>query len=181
MLFRFLPVLLIAVAACSAVEERERPVWAFGAASLRRDPLPPALDSLEAWGDYYEGARPVAYAVDLNNDGENEFLVRTDSAQCGPYGGCPTKLITRRNGHYVDVLDTLADLVYVTNKHVREWPVLWVYIRGIDGGLFRAVFDGTTYKFAETLRSTRDTWESESEGEVKPDSLFELLQGIPIR
>jgi hypothetical protein len=178
-----LPVVVCAVlAGCQQESVRERPEWAFGVESVRRDPLPPELDTLKAWGDYYDGAAPVAYAVDLNEDGEQEYLVRADSAQCGPYGGCPTKLIFRSNGGYVDVLDALAEYVYVTNHRVNRWPVLWVSVRGIDGGLFRFVFDGKSYQAAETLRNTRQLRERDPDGEmVGRDSLSDMLDNVPTR
>src|SRR5438034_6766778 len=135
----------------------ERPLWQFGESSLRTDTLPAELDSLRDWGEYSDAERPVAYAIDLNRDGKMDWLVRSSKRLCGPFGGCAIRLLTRdATGEWTAVLDDLARDVMVTNKVVNGWPVLWIYLGGIDGGVFRMAFRDGKYRLLATLLARRN-------------------------
>ncbi|MEO5815562.1 MAG: hypothetical protein ABIT20_09815 [Gemmatimonadaceae bacterium] len=153
----------------------EKPVWKFGEATTRTDELPAELDSMVAWGDYPEAARPVAYGIDLNGDGSKEWFVRANHGLCG-FGGCPTALMTRAaDGRFIVSLDGLVREVYVTNRRAAGWPVLWVLVGGRDGGLFRMEVKNGAYFPSRTLRRTADEWTATSE------SLAALLKAAPSR
>ena len=115
----------------------------------------------------------IAYAVDLNGDGGREYFARGHSRVCGR-AGCPMALFVRQpDGRYADEIDGLVRDVYVTSIRRNGWPVLWVYVGGIDGGLFRFARTGGSYADAGTLYTT-----SEAMAEVpqpKVDSPLKLL------
>lgn len=159
----------------------ELPEWGFGEGSTRTDSLPRELNNLWAWGGYPEDQPPVAYAIDLNGDGRDEFLVRSHDAECGQYGGCPMRLMTREpDGQFIDVLDRLAKVVYVTNHRVNGWPVLWTVVGGTDGGLFRLELRGNAYSVTKTLRRNRDTEEWSPE-QMERDSLWHAVSAAELR
>jgi len=159
---------------------REIPLWVFGEGSDRTDALPADLDSLRSWGDYADGVSPVAYAVDLNDDDRPEWLVRAAPTLCGK-AGCPLKLITRKaDGTLVDLLDGLAQAIYVTNRRVNGWPVIWVYTGTLHGGLFRMELSGEGYEMTDTLRLWIDNVEWTYE-QVQRDTLRQLLEGAEHR
>lgn len=43
----------------------------------------------------------------------------------------------------------------ITNKVANGWPVLWIYVGGIDGGFFRMVFRDGQYHASVTLLARR--------------------------
>ncbi len=155
----------------------EKPVWKFGEETTRTDVLPAELDTMAAWGDYSEGTRPVAYGIDLNGDGSKEWFVRADRRLCGS-AGCPIALMTRAaDGRFIDLLDGLVRVVYVTNRHAGGWPVLWVLVGGRDGGLHRMEMK-TGYHFSRTLNSAAAPAD---EGAAARDSFAALLSAVPSR
>jgi hypothetical protein len=164
----------VLVARESAVAET--PLWKFGEASGRRDSLPAALDTMNQWGDYDVGERPVAFATDLNGDGSTEWFIRAASRLCGQ-AGCPLALVARApNGAFVDLLGGCCTrYVYVTNNRVRGWPVLWLESGGSGGGLNRLTSDGARYRVVETIGSNGLEWTAQQ------DSLAKVLQATPLR
>lgn len=120
-------------------------------------PIPSLLRSIPSrTGVTTTRERTIAYAVDLNGDGEREYFARGHSRVCGR-AGCPMALFIRKpDGRYVDEIDGLVRDVYVTNVRHNGWPVLWLYVGGIDGGLFRFAFDGSSCTPAGTLSTTRE-------------------------
>lgn len=157
----------------------ERPLWQFGESTTRTDSLPADADSLREWGEYNEGEAPVAYAVDLNADGRPEWLVRSAKSLCGQFGGCPVKLLTRdSSGRLVDVLDGLAREVMVTNRTVNGWPVLWIYLGGIDGGVFRMTWREGQYEMAGTLLARRDMTEWSAK-DYEANSVWRRIERVP--
>jgi hypothetical protein len=168
-------------AAAAAAVADERPEWGFGEGSTRTDSLPKELNNLWEWGGYAEDQPPVAYAVDLNGDGREEWLVRAFDSECAQHGGCPMRLMTRGpDGHFVDLLDRLARVVYVTNHRVNGWPVLWTVVGGTDGGLFRLELRGNAYSVTSTLRRNRDTEEWTKE-QMERDSLWHAISIAELR
>lgn len=160
----------------------EAPLWAFGEGTTRTDPLPAELDSLKEWGEYATdpGVRPVAYAFDLNGDGAPDWLVRSAKGLCGR-AGCPTKLFTRaRNGGYRDILDGMANDVYVTNRKVGGWPVLWIFNGGAEGGLSRLEYRDTVYVAAGNFFRNRERTEWTSE-QYDRDTIWKKMEATPYR
>jgi hypothetical protein len=158
----------------------ERPLWQFGESSVRTDTLPPELDSLRDWGGYSDAERPVAYAIDVNRDGRSDWLVRSSTGLCGPFGGCPTRLLTRdATGKWTAPLDQLARDVMVTNKVVNGWPVLWIYLGGIDGGVFRMVLRDGAYQMSATLLARRDMSEWTAE-QYAADTIWQRIQSVRV-
>jgi hypothetical protein len=163
-----------------ATREPERPVWEFGESSTRTDTLPRELDTLATWGDYRDGERPVAYAVDLNGDGKSEVLVRTRKDLCGPFGGCGIRAYTRAaDGRWTQVLDELARDVMVTNHLENGWPVMWTYVGGIDGGVFRLVYSAGEYRQTATLLANRGMMEWTTE-QYAADTIWQRIQSVRI-
>lgn len=170
------------VAAAAAVDTSgvERPLWQFGESSLRTDSLPAELDSLRAWGDYADAERPVAYAIDLNGDGKLDWLVRSSRGLCGQFGGCPIRLLTRdAAGRWTAPFDGLAREVMITNKVANGWPVLWIYLGGIDGGVFRMVFREGEYHPSATLLARRKMSEWTAE-QYAADTIWQRIQSVRI-
>ncbi|HET9426046.1 MAG TPA: hypothetical protein VFO55_11795 [Gemmatimonadaceae bacterium] len=167
--------------AVSDTDGVERPQWKFGESSVRADTLPAELDSLRDWGDYDHAAQPVAYAIDLNQDGRMDWLVRAAARLCGPAGGCPARILTRdATGRFITVFDGLARDLMVTDRMVNGWPVLWTYLGGIDGGVFRMEFRRGRYETTATLLSRRDMngWTDEQYA-VNP--IWQRIQSVPSR
>ena len=162
----------------SSAAATERPLWKFGEESTRTDVLPPPLDSMQTWGDYDTGERPVAYGVDLNGDGNMEWLVRGHRRVCGR-AGCPVAVMTRApGGEFIDVLQqTLARDVYVTSTRTGGWPVLWVLVGGRDGGVFRMVRINNRYELSRTLGRTTNG----EERTAADDLLAARLSAVPTR
>ena len=154
----------------------ETPLWKFGEESVRTDSLPAALDTMNQWGDYDVGERPIAYATDLNGDGSPEWFIRGSSRLCGQ-AGCPVALITRApNGEFVELLGGCCTrYVYVTSNRVHGWPVLWVESGGSGGGLYRIKSDGARYSVTEPISVTS------FERTAKQDSLARVLGATPLR
>ena len=153
----------------------EKPLWVFGQLSVRTDTLPAELDSLVSWGEYDDGARPVAVTVDLNGDGTREWLVRGNQSLCGRMG-CPTVILTRSGGRFVDVFDALALEVYATDRRSAGWPNLWIRTGGRDGGVIAMKFKGGKYELDRTLIKARDL---EAEPTAAEDSVMALLNDVP--
>jgi hypothetical protein len=158
----------------------ERPLWKFGESSLRTDTLPAELDSLRDWGEYADAERPVAYAIDLNRDGNTDWFVRSSRRLCGPFGGCAIRLLTRdATGKWTAPLDDLARDVMVTNKVVNGWPVLWTYLGGIDGGVFRMTFQDGAYRQSATLLARRKMPEWTAE-QYAADTIWQRIQSVRV-
>jgi hypothetical protein len=170
----------VAAAAAADTSGTERPLWQFGESSLRTDTLPAELDSLRDWGEYSDAEGPVAYAIDLNRDGKIDWLVRSSTRLCGPFGGCAIRLLTRdAAGKWTAPLDDLAREVMVTNKVVNGWPILWIYLGGIDGGVFRMAFRDGKYQLSATLLARRNMSEWTAE-QYAADTIWQRIQSVRV-
>jgi hypothetical protein len=67
----------------------------------------------------------------------------------------------------------------VTDKVVSGWPVLWIYLGGIDGGVFRMVFRDGKYRQSATLLARRNMSEWTAE-QYAADTIWQRMQSVRV-
>jgi hypothetical protein len=138
--------LLIAFAVAALPSAQDPRGWRLSSQDAGPITLPAMVDIESLDLDYDDRATVVGHIIDLDGDGEADFIVRSAPGLCGATGNCPFAVVDGRSGRRLGQVG--GTTVVIVNQRVNGYPILqtWWTMSADAGEHSTYQFDGGAYR-----------------------------------